>query len=302
MNKMARTLNKGRNMPSGLALWSPLLHLLVLVLCVQGTGGRKMSETQDGDGHETTHTEHAHAHAHHPSSHMHHHMDPSVMIFLTLEDLKEGKTMAIYFPKRNPSKSPHLLPREEADQIPFSSKQLLHLLHFFSFSQDSPQAKAMEDTLRECEIEPIKGEIKSCATSLESMLDFTRGVFGVDTPFSVVATAHLTNSTTNFQNYTILEEPKEISAPKMVACHTMPYPYAVFYCHSQQSVNRVFKVLLGGEDGDRVEAVAVCHLDTSQWSPNHASFSVLRTKPGASAVCHFFPADNPVWVPLSTSM
>ncbi|PQM38126.1 BURP domain protein USPL1 [Prunus yedoensis var. nudiflora] len=192
---MARTLNKGRNMPLGLALWSPLLHLLVLVLCVQGTGGRKMSETQD----------------------------------------------------------------------------------------DSPQAKAMKDTLRECEIEPIKGEIKSCATSLESMLDFTRGVFGVDTPFSVVATTHLTNSTTNFQNYTILEEPKEISAPKMVACHTMPYPYAVFYCHSQQSVNRVFKVLLGGEDGDRVEAVAVCHLDTSQWSPNHASFSVLRTKPGASA-------------------
>ncbi|KAI5314245.1 hypothetical protein L3X38_043421 [Prunus dulcis] len=104
------------------------------------------------------------------------------------------------------------------------------------------------------------------------MLDFTRGGCGLDTPFSVVATTHLTNSTTNFQNYTILEEPKEILAPKMVACHTM------------------------------VEAVAVCHLDTSQWSPNHASFSVLRTKPGASAVCHFFPADNLVWVPASTSM
>ncbi|BBN67566.1 unknown seed protein like 1 [Prunus dulcis] len=182
---------------------------------------------------------------------------------------KGGQNQAIYFPKINPSKSPHLLPREEADQIPFSSKQLLHLLHFFSFSQDSPQAKALEDTLRQCEIEPIKGETKSCATSLESMLDFTRGGCGLDTPFSVVATTHLTNSTTNFQNYTILEEPKEILAPKMVACHTMSYPYAV---------------LLGGEDGDRVEAVAVCHLDTSQWSPNHASFSVLRTKPGASAV------------------
>ncbi|KAL6270133.1 hypothetical protein ACE6H2_027044 [Prunus campanulata] len=205
MNKMARTFNKGRNMASGLALWSPLLHLLVLVMCVQGTGGRKMSETQDGDGHETTHTEHAHAH--HPSSHMHHQMDTSVMIFFTLEDLKEGKTMAIYFPKSNPSKSPHLLPREEADQIPFSSKQLLHLLHFFSFSQDSPQAKAMEGTLRDCEIEPIKGEIKSCATSLESMLDFTRGVFGVDTPFSMNKMARTLNKGRNMASGLALWSP-----------------------------------------------------------------------------------------------
>ncbi|KNA03061.1 hypothetical protein SOVF_212750, partial [Spinacia oleracea] len=46
-----------------------------------------------------------------------------------------------------------------------------------------------------------------------------------------------------------------------------------------------------------VEAVAVCHMDTSQWSPNHASFRVLKIKPGSSPVCHFFPADNLVWVP-----
>ncbi|KAM1121383.1 hypothetical protein FF1_003023 [Malus domestica] len=216
-----------------------------------------------------------------------HHMDHSLMIFFTLKDLKLGKTMAIYFPKRNLSKSPHLLPRVEADLFPFSSKQLHYLLQVFSFSQDSPQAKAMEDTLRHCETAPIKEEIKSCATSLESMLDFARSIFGLDN---------------TFRNYTILEEPKEVLAPKMMACHTMPYPYAVFYCHSQERLNKVYKVSLGGEDGDRVDAVAVCHLDTSQWSPNHASFQVLRIKPGPSPVCHFFPADNLVWVPTSTSV
>uniref|UniRef100_A0A2N9IID3 BURP domain-containing protein n=1 Tax=Fagus sylvatica TaxID=28930 RepID=A0A2N9IID3_FAGSY len=208
---------------------------------------------------------HNHVHVH-PSSHMNHmnHMDPSSMVFFTVKDLKVGKTMPIYFPKRDPSTSPHVLPREEAISIPFSSKQLPHLLEFFSFSFDSPQAKAMADTLKECETKPIKGETKFCATSLESMLDFT--------------------------------------PPKMVACHTMPYPYAIFYCHSQKSENKVFKVRLGGENGDKVEAIAVCHMDTSQWSPDHVSFRLLGVQPGTSSVCHFFPADNFVWVPKLVSI
>lgn len=247
----------------------------------------------DHDAHRAPHTEHLHAHH---SSRMDH-MDPSSMIFFTMKDLKVGKTMPIYFPKRDPSTSPRLLPREEADLIPFSLNELPRLLETFSFSPDSPQAKAMEDTLGQCEIEPIKGETKLCATSLESMLDFARCMLGLNSPFQLLTTSHLTKSSTLFQNYTFLSTPQEISAPKMVACHTLPYPYAVFYCHSQESKNQVFKVSLGGENGDRVEAIAVCHTDTSQWSPDHVSFRVLGVKPGTSNVCHFFPADNFVWIP-----
>lgn len=240
-------------------------------------------------------------HAHH-SSHMDH-MDTSSMIFFAVKDLKVGKKLPIYFPKRDPSTSPHLLPREEADPIPFSSKQLPYLLEFFSFSSDSPQAKAMKDTLKECETKPLKGETKFCATSLESMLDFTRGIMGLEySPFQVLSTSHLTKSTKLYQNYTFLKMPEEIPAPKMVACHTMPYPYTIFYCHSQHSENKVFKVTLGGENGDLVEAIAVCHMDTSQWSPDHVSFRVLGVQPGTSSVCHFFPADNFVWVPKPVSI
>ncbi|KAF5443966.1 hypothetical protein F2P56_036479, partial [Juglans regia] len=249
--------------------------------------------------HQGTHRKHAHAYR--PSSHMDH-MDPSSMIFFTSKDLKVGKRMPVYFPKRDPSTSPHLLPREEAEAVPFSSKELPHLLEFFSFSRDSPQAKAMEDTLRQCENEPIKGETKFCATSLESMLDFASGTLGLDSNFRVLTTSHLTKSTTLLQNYTFLKTPEEIPAPMMVACHTMPYPFAVFYCHSQESENKVFKVALGGENGDRVEALAVCHMDTSQWSPDHASFRLLGVQPGTSSVCHFFPADNLVWVPTKLSI
>ncbi|CAK7329716.1 unnamed protein product [Dovyalis caffra] len=267
-----------------------LLYLLV-VMCVDGS--ERARDDSPGDG---THGEHTHAH---PSSHMDH-MDHSLLVFFTLNDLKVGRTMPIYFPKKDPSKSPSLLSREDADSIPFSYEKLPYLLQLFSFSKGSPQAKAMEDTLKGCEIKPIKGETKFCATSLKSMLGFVQGIFGLESQLEVVSTTYLTKSSILFQNYTILEVPKEVPAPKMVACHTMPYPYAVFYCHSQETQNKVFVVSLIGENGDRVEALAVCHLDTSQWSRNHVSFKVLGIEPGSSNVCHFFPEDNLVYVPTPT--
>ncbi|KAK8613688.1 hypothetical protein V6N13_101445 [Hibiscus sabdariffa] len=231
-------------------------------------------------------------------SHMDH-MDQSVMVFFTLKDLKAGNSMPIYFRKKDSSTSPRFLPRDEADAIAFSLTELPTLLRFFSFSQGSPQAKAMEATLRECEIPAIKGEVKFCATSIESMLDFASSILGSNSDFKILATEHHSKSSILFQNYTILKAPDEIPAPRMVACHTMPYPYAVLYCHSQETQNRVFKVSLGGENGDRVTAVAVCHMDTSQWKRDHVSFRLLGMEPGTPGVCHFFPADNFVLVPDS---
>ncbi|KAI8027156.1 BURP domain-containing protein BNM2A [Camellia lanceoleosa] len=302
-------------MAIGYTSWSVLLYLL-LVMSSHGIGAMKMIPKDDlvddlhhnvmnalkypmidnqgdhahGHGHNAIHTDHVHAHS---SSHMDD-IDPSLIVFFFLEDLKVGKKIPIYFPKRDPSYSPHFLPKEESDSIPFSLEQLPNLLQIFSFSHGSPQAQVMESTLRQCEVKPIKGESKTCAISLESMLDFVGAMLALEGEFKVVSTIHFTESTTILQNYIIL------SGPKMVACHTMPYPYAIFYCHYQESESKVFKVFLGGENGDRLEAVAVCHKDTSQWSPGHVSFQVLGIEPGSSPVCHFFPSDNLVWIASST--
>lgn len=244
------------------------------------------------DGHQKMSKNHKHAHA---SSHMEQ-LDPLLYVFFTLSDLKIGKRMPIYFPYSKPSETPKLLPREEADSIPFSTSQLEYLLNLFSFPKDSPQAKAVEYTLKQCELESIKGETKFCATSLKSMLDFATKMLGGDTHLKVLTTTRLSNSTILLQNYTILEEPRETMAAKMVACHSMPYPYAIFYCHCQESNNRLFEILLGADNGDRVKASAICHMDTSQWDKDHASFKVLKTKPGASHVCHFVSTDSLVWL------
>lgn len=247
---------------------------------------------------------HVQAHAHTPSHMMMNHADLSTNVFFLLDDLKLGKTMPIYFPDRDltSSSSPPLLSRTEADGIPFSTQQLPSLLQFFSFSPGSPQAIAMEDTLRQCEIAPIKGETKFCATSYESMLNFARKFLGSEANIEALSTIHLTTSVAGIRQYTIIQVPRPVSAPKMVACHTMPYPYAVFYCHYQESESRVYRISLHGENGGRVEAIAVCHMNTSQWNPNHVSFRVLGIKPGTSPICHFFPADNFVLVASTSSI
>ncbi|KAG6779505.1 hypothetical protein NC653_011612 [Populus alba x Populus x berolinensis] len=240
------------------------------------------------------HRNHEHGHL---SSHMNH-MDPSDKIFFTIKDLQVGKTLPIYFYYRDPSTSPHLISREEANSIPFSLAELPYLLEFFSLSKESPQAKAMEYTLTQCELELMEGETKFCATSLESMLDFAQATFGSETQVKALTTNHLRKPVVPIQNYTIVEEPREILVPKVIGCHTMPYPYAVYYCHSQEGGNRLYEISLGGENGDRVQAIGVCHMDTSQWDPENPSFRVLKIKPGTAPVCHVFPADNIVWVPL----
>ncbi|GFY89945.1 hypothetical protein Acr_07g0001420 [Actinidia rufa] len=175
-------------------------------------------------------------------------------------------------------------------------------LHNSFPSPNTPhKQKAMEYTLSQCEMEPLKGETKFCATCLESMLDSTRGIFGLATKFQVLTTKHLSNHTALLQNYTILGVPRVVATKKMLACHTMPYlTYAVYYCHGQDGDHRLYELVLGGDNGERVEAVGVCHVDTSQWDPDHVAFRVLKTSPGKSPVCHFFPADNLIWVASPT--
>ncbi|XP_047268897.1 BURP domain protein USPL1-like [Capsicum annuum] len=151
-------------------------------------------------------------------------------------------------------------PKEVADTIPFSLKELPNLLHCFSFSEYSPQAKAIKDVLRLCELEkPMKGETKYCATSAEEMLNFFQGIMGEKTQIkalSTIANFSVEHSITTVQNYTILDVPQEVAAPKMVACHIAPCAYPIFYCHHTVGDERkVFKVSLRNEaNGDRVEA------------------------------------------------
>ncbi|XP_027173717.1 BURP domain protein USPL1-like [Coffea eugenioides] len=302
----------------GLACWNLLFHLLIVLgtcdfVPVDGTNAirhQRMDVNNPQRNSKRDHVAHVqekmsmHDHSH-SSSHGMHQMDPTTTVFFVFDDLKLGKTMSILFPDGDPSplSSPYLWPREQADPIPFSLAKLPQILQHFSFPQGSRKAQVMEDTLRACETKPIKGESKACATSYESLVDFARMILGLNTDIEVLSTHHLAKSNAaRLQNYTITEAPERISNPKMVSCHTMPYPFIVFYCHYQQGDNRLYRTVLSGENGDKVEAIAICHMDTSQWNRDHVSFQMLGIEPGTAPVCHFFPAENFVLVPSTSSI
>lgn len=159
--------------------------------------------------------------------------------------------------------------------------------------EGSDEGEAIKQTINECEAQGIKGEEKYCATSLESMVDFTKSKLG--TNVEALSTDQGGNES-EMQEYRIARGVKKVGEGKAVVCHKQNYPYAVYYCHKTEST-RAYTVPLQGANGNRVKALAVCHTDTSQWNPKHLAFLVLKVKPGSVPVCHFLPQDHLVWVP-----
>lgn len=239
-----------------------------------------------------------------------HHIENEEVGLFTIDELRGfnvGKKLAIFLPIRNHSLyPPNFLPKQIADSIPFSLSQASTILQLFSVSPDSPKGKAVLDTLNSCELKSDQFATKICATSLESMFDFLRKSFGstgdVD-DLKYITTNHPTLKTPILQNYTVLEPPREIQSGKKAGCHHMPYlNYAVYFCHYDSSTEtKAFKLrLVGDSSGDEVDALVVCHMDTSGWSPNHVAFRMLGMKHGNS-VCHLFRQGDIIWIQFSTS-
>ncbi|KAL5558794.1 hypothetical protein UlMin_035005 [Ulmus minor] len=218
------------------------------------------------------------------------HDDPNVALFFLEKDIRPGTKMTLYFTKSSNYAS--FLSHQEAETIPFSSKKLPEIMSEFSITPGSAEAVVMKKTIKECEAPSIRGEDKYCATSLESMIDFSTSKLGKDV--KVISTE--VDKETHKQTYTIKNGVEKTEGKKAVVCHKQNYPYAVFYCHCTQNT-KSFVLSLEGADGTKAKAVAVCHTDTSAWNPKHLAFQVLKVEPGTIPVCHFLPEDHIVWVP-----
>jgi len=218
--------------------------------------------------------------------------DPNVATFFLEKDLHQGKEMKLHFTKNNQKST--FLPRKVADSIPFSSKNLPEIYNEFSVKPESMEAEIMKQTLNECEDKGVEGEEKYCATSLESMVDFSVTKLGKKVK-AISTKVSARESETLVQDYKI-KVVKNLAANKVVVCHNQNYAYAVFYCHKIVGT-RAYVVSLVGADAAKVNAVAVCHTDTAKWNPKHLAFQVLKVKPGSVPICHFLLEDHVAWVP-----
>ncbi|EES01424.1 hypothetical protein BDA96_03G309900 [Sorghum bicolor] len=223
------------------------------------------------------------------------HDDPSVALFFQEKDLQQpGKKVTVQF-ANTATAGAKFLPRSDAEAIPFSSEKVPEILSRFSVDPDSVEAAEMAQTLRDCEAPAAKGEKKACATSLESMVDFATTSLGTSHVRAVSTVVAKEGSPK--QEYTVTGVKPAAGTGhdgRLVACHAEPYAYAVFACHLTQQT-RAYSVSMLGRDGTAVDAVAVCHADTSGWNPKHIAFQVLKVKPGTVPVCHFLPQDHVVW-------
>ncbi|XP_050222909.1 BURP domain-containing protein 3-like [Mercurialis annua] len=208
-------------------------------------------------------------------------------VFFLHNDLHSGKTMTLLF--SDTRTNARFLPRQVSDSVPFSSDKLPEILNRFSVKPKTTEAGTIRNVLEDCEIPKIKGEDKYCAVSLESLVDFVTSKLGHRV--KVISTEIKTK--TKLQKYEILEGIKMIGE-KQVVCHKLGYAYAVFMCHTIDPT-QAYMVPLMGSDGSKVEGVAVCHMDSSDWSPEHYAFQQLRVKPGAS-ICHFLNIAVLVWL------
>jgi hypothetical protein len=211
---------------------------------------------------------------------------PDSTIFYQYDDLHPGKKMKVLFTDSGTKVS--FLPRQVAESIPFSSDKIPEILKYFALEVNSKEAQVIREEIGGCEEPKMEGEDKYCATSLESLIDFTVERLGQNVRV-------LSTEAGKKQEYTVSAEVRMIGDHKAAVCHKMRYPYAVHYCHVIADTE-VDEVPLVGADGTRVKAVTVCHLNTSAWSPDHMAFEVLKIKPGP-AVCHFIDSDTLVWVP-----
>ncbi|XP_050941242.1 BURP domain-containing protein 5-like [Cucumis melo] len=203
-------------------------------------------------------------------------------IFFLDNMLSIGSTYNLYFLNISSKNSPFLV-RVAANKYPFSSNKLLDILARFSIKPNTDEAKLIENTIMDCEVPPIKGEERYCATSLESMVDVVIMKMGKEVKV-MSATVEDGMNPTYSQVSTVVEKSKVNN----LLCHKETYPYAVFYCHSNRGT-RVYEVGFIDKDGKRANVLAVCHNDTSGWDPKHFAFKYLKVKPGGATICHFLP-------------
>ncbi|CAI9106085.1 OLC1v1005143C1 [Oldenlandia corymbosa var. corymbosa] len=170
------------------------------------------------------------------------------------------------------------LPRTILSKIPFSTKKIDQLKKIFHASDDSSMTKMLGDALAECERAPSPGETKRCAGSGEDMIDFATSVLGRN--IAVRSTENTQGSGGNIMigKVTGIDGGR---ITKSVSCHQSLYPYLLYYCHSVPKV-RVYEAdILDPNSKVKINhGVAICHIDTSSWSPNHGAFLALGPGPG----------------------
>ncbi|KAL2944463.1 BURP domain-containing protein 5 [Bienertia sinuspersici] len=186
------------------------------------------------------------------------------------------------------------LPSHVTKSKAFASHNLEEILNLLSVNPKSVEAKFISKMLKECKEKGIKDEVRYCANSLKDMIDFITSRPHSKNSKLMVASTEEENET--LMEYTIQKAQKLGNDDKHnIVCHRLNNPFVVFLCHNIKSTD-IYRVSLVGANGKQMNAIAVCHKNTSEWYPGHISFQLLKLKPGTKPICHVLSGDAVVWI------
>ncbi|KAK2663785.1 hypothetical protein Ddye_002359 [Dipteronia dyeriana] len=206
--------------------------------------------------------------------------------------LKQGNVMVMPdISDKMPQRS--FLPRTILSKLPFSTSNVEQLKEIFHALDNSSMESVIVSALTDCERSPSQGETKRCVGSIEDMIDFATSVLG----HNVVA--RTTRNVNGSKQRVVIGSVKGINGGELtesVSCHQSLYPYLLYYCHSVPKV-RVYEADFHDvESKEKINhGVAICHIDTSAWSPGHGAFVALGSSPGKIEVCHWIFENDMTW-------
>ncbi|XP_057839764.1 uncharacterized protein LOC131049716 [Cryptomeria japonica] len=141
------------------------------------------------------------------------------------------------------------------------------------------------------------GETRFCATSMESMIDYSTAKLGSNDLNVLVTNLPINFNSENHQYSVTALFAETNSSSKHVICHSLMYPYGIYMCHEAKGTE-IFEISLSGPGtyGSSIPMKAICHADTSGWNPEHAAFVALNVKPGEEGICHFMLEGTIAWL------
>uniref|UniRef100_A0A0E0L9V1 BURP domain-containing protein n=1 Tax=Oryza punctata TaxID=4537 RepID=A0A0E0L9V1_ORYPU len=250
-------------------------------------------QTNDTDGQKLGEKHKHHSHGH---GHVHFPIGARDMFFFE-DNVAPGSVLTTRILSTRSSSI--FLHRNSSKHIPFSMKNFANIVSMFA-PVSVTMANDIASTLEACEHpQTAHGEDKArCAASIESFLDIVVSSLGTDNVRALSPEVPMEGVPS--LRYTVASAtPVTTNSRSILACHDLPYPYKVFFCHMAMQA-RAYQVSLVSEESGGVpsiDALAVCHLNTSNWDPGHPFFKLMDVKPGETTACHFLGRGSIIWVP-----
>lgn len=211
-------------------------------------------------------------------------------LFFRPDELTAGTTL-LYPALVNDLQGRTFLPAQLAAVMPFNGDKLASYMALLEVPRGSSMAANMQNTLAFCNSKPADGEVRTCHSSIESMVDFAVAHLG-----SNVAAMSLDDSPSKSEKVRVIRHVTLSPAHSAsITCHDLMFPYLVYGCHVMQS-SIVYDVELQRVNGSTFHGISICHVDTRSWNSAHPAFATLHAQPGDGTICHWLPQNNFLWV------